>query len=119
MNDTEKKELLEVLEAIGDGDFDPKIALVGIVDKLTQIKTRNIETGKDVYSGQDIKNCDLAIYEVFWKSGGSSVASIGYDQAGNRWMAPTNWLNGSVMLDDERIDDIDYIVMICKQKPQL
>ncbi len=30
--------------------------------------------------------------ELFWKSGGSSLASIGSDGAGRRWYAPTNWI---------------------------
>ena len=33
----------------------------------------------------------LGVYRVYWKSGGSSLAAIGQDYAGNRWIAPTNW----------------------------
>lgn len=35
---------------------------------------------------------DLGLYKIFWKSGGFSLAAVGYDSAGNRWFAPTNWL---------------------------
>lgn len=38
---------------------------------------------------------DLGLYKIFWKEkhgGGVSLAAVGYDQAGNRWFAPTNWL---------------------------
>jgi hypothetical protein len=31
------------------------------------------------------------VYRVFWKSGGSSLASVGSTYDGTRWMAPTNW----------------------------
>ena len=34
----------------------------------------------------------VGVYRVHWKSGGYSVASIGMDEAGNRWVAPANWL---------------------------
>jgi len=32
------------------------------------------------------------LYEVYWKSGDSSVASIGKDGDGNTWIAPINWV---------------------------
>lgn len=32
------------------------------------------------------------IYRVFWKSGGSSVASVGSTGSGKRWLAATNWI---------------------------
>lgn len=38
---------------------------------------------------------DLGLYELRWKEsegGGASLAAVGYDEAGNRWFAPTNWL---------------------------
>lgn len=33
----------------------------------------------------------LGLYRVFWQSGGSSLASVGMDYEGKRWVAPTNW----------------------------
>ncbi len=35
------------------------------------------------------------IYEIFWKSGGSSLAAIGSDGNGQNWIAPTNWTTPS------------------------
>lgn len=38
------------------------------------------------------------IYEVFWKSGGTSLAAIGNDggpDGGENWIAPTNWTTPS------------------------
>lgn len=32
------------------------------------------------------------VYRVFWKSGGSSLASIGMTEDGERWIAPINWV---------------------------
>jgi hypothetical protein len=31
------------------------------------------------------------LYEVFWKSGGSSLAAVGSLHNGDRWLAPCNW----------------------------
>lgn len=42
-------------------------------------------------SKEEMLNCKLGVYRIWWKSGGSSVASIGNDYNGNRWMAPANW----------------------------
>lgn len=39
------------------------------------------------------------IYLVHWKSGGASLASIGCDESGARWLAPTNWLHPGKLQD--------------------
>ena len=38
------------------------------------------------------------VYRVWWKSGGTSVASVYCDRVGNPWLAPANWVqpDGSV-----------------------
>lgn len=33
------------------------------------------------------------LYEIYWKTGGSSLAAIGNDEHGHRWLAPINWLS--------------------------
>lgn len=41
------------------------------------------------------KNLPLGLYELHWteeEGGGISLASVGYDQKGDRWYAPVNWL---------------------------
>ncbi len=35
---------------------------------------------------------ELGLYRLWWKDGGSSLASVGCDKSGNRWFAPTNWI---------------------------
>lgn len=35
------------------------------------------------------------IYEIFWKSGGSSLSAIGNDGNGQNWIAPSNWTTPS------------------------
>lgn len=34
----------------------------------------------------------LGMYLIRWKSGGTSVASVGQDAKGNLWYAPSNWI---------------------------
>tara|TARA_R110000772_G_scaffold99174_1_gene198717 strand:- start:3940 stop:4299 length:360 start_codon:yes stop_codon:yes gene_type:complete len=43
----------------------------------------------------DVQNLDHGLYRIWWKDGGSSLASVGSDQHGFRWLAPTNWISGS------------------------
>lgn len=42
----------------------------------------------------EVKNgiTDLGVYRIYWKDGGSSVASVGYNVAGDFWYAPSNWI---------------------------
>ena len=38
-----------------------------------------------------VQSLSLGVYRIFWKSGGSSVASVGQLHNGDRWIAPANW----------------------------
>ena len=40
----------------------------------------------------DSRKLKSGIYKIHWKSGGSSIASIGVMKNGDRWLAPTNWV---------------------------
>lgn len=35
---------------------------------------------------------DHGLYRIHWRSGGTSLASIGVTPDGGRWVAPTNWV---------------------------
>jgi len=37
------------------------------------------------------KELRLGVYRIYWKSGGSSLASVGIMYNGDRWFAPANW----------------------------
>jgi hypothetical protein len=39
-------------------------------------------------------------YRVYWKSGGSSVATIGSTYDGGRWIACANWINPATWEQD-------------------
>lgn len=40
-----------------------------------------------------VKGLQHGLYEIYWSSGGSSLAAVGYDAAGFNWMAPCNWIS--------------------------
>jgi hypothetical protein len=53
---------------------------------------------------------DHGLYRVFWKSGGSSLASIGVTSDGGRWLAPINWVKPSDdFIEWDRIDRLERI----------
>lgn len=37
------------------------------------------------------KGMKHGVYKIFWKEGGSSLASVGYTHDGSNWYAPCNW----------------------------
>lgn len=41
----------------------------------------------------EAKKLSLSLYVLYWKSGGSSIASVGQLYDGTRWFAPCNWTN--------------------------
>ena len=44
----------------------------------------------------DPSNLEHGVYVINWKSGGSSVATVGSLHDGTRWFAPCNWTSQSV-----------------------
>ena len=40
-----------------------------------------------------VKALKLGAYFLHWKSGGLSLAAVGADEFGERWMAPCNWVS--------------------------
>jgi hypothetical protein len=34
------------------------------------------------------------LYKIYWKSGGNSLAAVGFDREGSNWYAPCNWTSG-------------------------
>jgi len=44
---------------------------------------------------EQVKSTPNGLYTVYWKGGGSSLASIGTTPTGKKWIAPVNWVSGS------------------------
>lgn len=106
-----KAEIYKILLEVNNGDLAPEKAQSKILNLLTVTN----RTSPNTYIGEQIKNCKLGLYEVFWRSGGSSIASIGNMHNGVRWIAPTNWTSNNDptgRLDDEMINRIDRIVLL-------
>lgn len=54
------------------------------------------------------------LYIIHWKEecgGGRSLAAVGQLPSGRYWIAPTNWVNGSVSLDSQ-LDKIGEMVRV-------
>lgn len=43
------------------------------------------------------------VYRIYWKCGGSSVASVGFDKTGWNWFAPANWCGGVPCFDWSKV----------------
>lgn len=43
---------------------------------------------------QEARQLQLGVYVLLWNSGGHSVVSVGENDYGDRWFAPTNWVGG-------------------------
>lgn len=40
---------------------------------------------------EQARQLDHGLYRLFWKGGGTSLASVGSLHDGQHWFAPTNW----------------------------
>lgn len=40
----------------------------------------------------EVQELKHGLYRVHWTTGGESLAAVGSDSRGKRWLAPTNWL---------------------------
>ncbi len=59
---------------------------------------------------QDAKKLPNGLYRLFWKSGGDSLAAVGTDQHGDRWIAPINWSTGGTTLHWKLVDHVEEIL---------
>jgi hypothetical protein len=51
---------------------------------------------------KEVQQLKLGIYRVYWKTGGCSVASVGFFANGERWIAPANWINIDFNYDNKK-----------------
>ena len=45
---------------------------------------------------KEFQSLPCGIYRIFWKDGGESLASIGMNNKGLRWLAPSNWTEPAI-----------------------
>lgn len=48
---------------------------------------------------REVNKLKHGLYKIYWRDGGFSIASMGGFANGDRWIAPVNWINGSVSFD--------------------
>ena len=109
-----KIDLYKHLIELENGSSNSESTLVKI---LKLISKEDNDTNIESYMGEEIKDCPLGLYEVFWKSGGSSIAAIGNMHNGVRWIAPCNWTTSegfdpTERIEGEFINNIKSIVLI-------
>lgn len=52
------------------------------------------QTERSGMTNEQARALQHGLYRLFWVSGGSSLAAVGSTTRGDRWMAPTNWVDG-------------------------
>lgn len=63
---------------------------------------------------KEFDSINIGLYRVYWKSGEYSLASIGMDTKGQRWLACANWVSpitwrGDIMKAVRQISSISLI----------
>ncbi len=43
-------------------------------------------------NAKQVETLRNGLYNIYWKSGGVSLAAVGTSSDGTRWIAPTNWV---------------------------
>lgn len=110
-----KQETYKLFLQVEQGNLTPEQAQI----ELLELINTNHDSDSKTYKGDEMLKCVSGIYEVYWKSGRSSLAAIGITHTGNRWLAPTNWTSndngdptGKI---HEHLDSIDWITLIKKK----
>jgi hypothetical protein len=68
-----------------------------------------IRVYRESYTLDPAKISKLGVYRIFWKVGGSSVASVGQMNDGAKWFAAANWTNTTVSTDWTFVDRIELL----------
>lgn len=105
-----KAEIYKILLDVDNGDLTPEQAQAELLG-LFSVTQR---TSPDTYFGEDLHKIPFGLYEIFWKSGGSSIASVGNMHDGVRWIAPTNWTSKDSPAGrmDKHVDSIERMVLL-------
>ena len=61
---------------------------------------------------KEVRKLKTGIYRLYWKSGGSSLASVGCMSNGDKWLCPVNWTNDSCTPDIKYWNGVKRAVLI-------
>lgn len=64
---------------------------------------------------KELQKLNVGIYEFFWKTGGSSIVSIGVTRDGKRWMGALNWSSTSYIENISDGEVISYYMILDKK----
>jgi hypothetical protein len=67
---------------------------------------------KILMNNDQMLQCKLGLYKIYWTDGGSSLAAIGNSREGERWLAPTNWINTNKVLLKDWVKQIDIMELL-------
>ena len=87
-----------------------------LINESHEDAEEELETTTNRFYKDDIMIMPFGAYYVYWRSGGRSVATFGYDKSGKRWIAPANWINMDKTYVEDIIDDILYFELIAENK---
>jgi len=110
MDKENKEKLYSILLSVSDGDVIPEHAQKDILEMISHQEMSD----PIVFSGDELHKIPFGLYEIFWKSGDSSLASVGNMYNGVRWVAPINWTsdNDPTGKMDKIAYSIDHMVLL-------
>lgn len=118
MDNSAKELIYRTLLDVDSGELSPEEAQNEIITLMETASQFEWAEDSKIYAGEYMKECELGIYEVFWKGGGSSIASIGMRDNGERWVAPTNWSSKKGSDPTGNLDGAERIELLYHRKPK-
>jgi len=108
-----KAEMYQILFDVENKNLTSEQAQVQLCELLSLLNTAHLNS-YDTYSGDALHKIPFGLYEIFWKSGGSSLASVGNMHDGVRWIAPSNWTSATSPTGrmDKHADSIERMVLL-------
>lgn len=118
----------DALIAAGAHDLDSSAESTAVT-QIEALAARRLELEERANGGPVVPptfKIGHGLFVLHWKEGGSSLASVGSDRAGNRWYAPTNWISGPcldwskvarvVPIDTERCNELEAELTAAKRE---
>lgn len=92
VTDAERATIAALAEAAGRGvgDYLRRLALGDDAEEVDGRVARRL--AREAKTTGDTMNVRPGLYRVWWTEGGSSLAAVGVNRSGGRWLAPLNWV---------------------------
>lgn len=108
-----KAEAYKLFLDVDNGSLTPEEAQINLLNLLET----DAKVDPQTFTEEDFPTVPFGLYEIFWSTGGSSLASIGGLRDGGRWIAPTNWTSKDSPTGrlDDKSGDISKLVLLYKK----